>query len=178
MPNPKCRFCGKEVKRKEAFLVKKGAKNLYYCNEQEYNNWLLQQKQEEELRNSIYYEIEDIIGVITDNRNWNRIRDMVDFLSQSYSLAQINDYVVSNSSKISNILSKKTFSGESNIVKYCVAVIQNNIKSYQPVEEEHIERESIDVDFYMAPVNYKPTNQRRSMIEIEQLDSDGDGDVG
>ena len=171
MINPKCKICGKTLDRKTAYCIKKNDKNQYYCSEEEYNIWINEKEKKEEIRNCI----SSISCCVMSKVCWIDIENCISFLNKFYSLDQILDYIKYDAERILDILSDKDFQSNVAKVRYVIAVIQNNINDYiQSVEQAH-PQELTEIDFYIAPFKYKPTNMRRAMIEIEEAE-DGDLD--
>ena len=175
MANPKCILCGKEVDRKTAYKVKKGSKNIYYCNKEEYDEWVSAEKEIDNFTHSIWYLIEEVLDT-KETYSWKEIRGMISDLHKKYSLDQIEGYLESETDRISHILKNKSFSNNYAMTRYYIAVVKNNIDVYYKdfdSEEEEIPQIKIVEDFYMTPPKYKQI-KRRAMIDIEKLgDDDG-----
>lgn len=171
--DPKCKICGKTLDRKTAYCVRKNGKNFYYCSQEEYDRWTDEKDKKEKIKNYI----SSLSNCGMSTICWTEINNCISLLIKFYSLDQILDYLRYDTERILNILSDKDFQSNLAKVRYVIAIIQNNIEDYTRDAEIQAtdSQELTEVDFYMAPFKYKPTNMRRAMIEIEEAE-DGELD--
>lgn len=178
MPNPKCKFCGKELKRSEAFMVKLGTKKTYYCNEEEYNLTLAEKKVEEDF----YFNVDLLFEAemcISNRGAYSTLHASLQSLRKTYTREQIEWFLGNNFDWIAEATERKEISDEYGKVRYFIAIMRNHIDKYlkdNPVEVKNevnkVKNERKEVDFYMAPVKPVHTNGRRAMTIIEQLEED------
>ena len=168
MANPKCKICGREVDRKTAYKVTKISKNYYYCSKEEYDEWLSKERELDVfVEEKIIPIVVKTVGTEFDVLCKKDIREMVSFLNKSYSLDQILGYLEYDSERISNILNNKGFCNTFSMIRYYIAVVKNNFKV---VETKRPPQDKVVEDFYMAPVNYKYCQRKRSAVEMENLE--------
>ena len=168
--NPKCKICGKELDRNTAYKVVLHRKNYYYCSEEEYLLYLSDEQKREESLSELYEVMQHTSETVSDS-SLRTIKDVVDELVKKYPQQQVLDYLKRSSSHIHGILSRKTFTSDSNKIKYYAAIVKNHIGEYIDFK---VAAEPVEVDFYFAPNNYKPSKIRRAMVDIEQME---DNDV-
>ena len=182
----KCRICGKKLNVNDAYKVVKNKINMYYCNQEEYESWLLKKERQIELEKSIGNAIESTIGTIFNNGTWGEVRKTLAFLKQDdYSLEQIEEYLWAISDEIRHILVNKWFQNEFLKIKYYLAIIRNHIDEYfsegkvdllvGSPQVAAITYTTASTDFDMPPVKYKEKKKRRPLAEIE-CEDDEDGD--
>ena len=174
MANPKCRVCGKTLKKKDAFVVKVNGKNQYYCNEQEYNDYMAALKSEADFYEEVQY-VFDINFCFSNEYSFKRIKQSIKQLLTEYTREQILWFLNNNAAMMNRALDKKEpFPSEYNRVSYVLAIIKNNIRDYlinHPVPYKPAA--PVEVNYYMPTViKYRPSNKRRAMIDIENLGGD------
>lgn len=173
MPNPKCKLCGKVVNRETGYSISINNKNNWFCNENEYQSWQKERNDEANFR----LDLQTLFGLnlnIRQDKSWDMINSFFNSLRKKYSREEIYWYFDCNIDKISNILNKKSFDSEFGMMRYLITVVNNEIKTFiedVPVPAKQDEVVEVE-DFYMAPVRYRPSNLRRAMSFIEQMEDD------
>lgn len=155
--NPKCRCCGKELKKDEAFKVVVGKKNTYYCNEAEYLP-ILQKRQD---KDDIYLLINEIFGYKVMN---SALFKEISLLHEVYEYSHILAYIKENIEDI-KIYMDKDFTSEYAKIRYFAAILKNNLRDFAPKEPEGPKEVEVEVD--MPIINYKRKKKRRSLSDIE-----------
>lgn len=152
----KCRLCSKKVDRNEAFKVIVGGKNVYYCNESEYQNVL----HEKEVRHDTYECINQIFGYKVLN---SALYKEINLLLEVYSYDCVLGYLTENKQYLTNIL-EKDFSSEYAKIRYFSAILKNNMADFK-MKQPEIPK---DVEIDIPVIKYKRKNKRRSLSEIEE----------
>lgn len=154
----KCTLCGKETTTDKAFKTKKGSKNIYWCNEEEFNKH--QDKINE--RNKCLETIVRMIQVpMLSPMMIKEINKIADF----YDYVVIEKCFKEHEQNIKWFLDNNELSNEYGKARYIATIIKNNInntykKHIQEVKQmERLferEKESIDVDI----INMDIDNER------------------
>lgn len=168
----KCKICGKKIDRDSAFKIVKKQKsrnlNLYYCNEEEYN----ESQEEITQRNKCYDVIKDILNIplVTPSmiKQLNTIREYYDYVV-------ITKTFKTKEEDIKWAINNKDFKNEHNKFKYILVIILNNIED---VKKKHIkdleeikkmfsktENDSINIDI----INDMPTVTQKRNNDISQF---------
>ena len=164
---PRCAYCGNEVNPKIGFRHKENKKYIYFCDANEYRAWV----EKNDRINEICEATLDALGEVTTETSWKYIKNMVDYLSQSYSFEQILNYIRADSARIYDILEAKGFDKNFERVRYYIGIVKNSIGDYIREQQKLAPRQSKEVDYYVGEDgNYKPTNFRRAMVDIEELE--------
>lgn len=181
----KCRKCNNKVDRTLAFKVVVGGKNTYYCNEEEYKQYLEEQRLKEErqkkvkeekellnkkkeenklLREKIYKNIEYIFGYLPVNtalyKEMNELFKVFEYKTISQYLEQKKDYLCET-------LRMKEFSSEYGKIRYFSAILKNSMADFE-IKDQQKNPDIIkcyDEDF--CEMKYKRKKQKRSLAEIE-----------
>jgi len=173
MPNPKCKNCGKEVNRDVGFSISVNGKNWWFCNEEEYLAWQKEKTDEKQFR----VDMNDLLNLnldITQDKSWEMVKSYLDSLRKRYSRDEIYWYFDCNIDNISKTLGRKNFDSEYGMMRYLITMVSNGISEFlkhTPVPAKQDEVVEVE-DFYMAPVRYRPSNLRRAMSFIEQMEDD------
>ena len=169
----KCRYCGKVEKSKKDMFFIKGERNenLYFCNEDEFHLWLDEQNKERKFMEDAQF-LFDMNLTIVNPTSWKAIAKCVENLRRGFSRDEVLYFIESYMDKLCKILSRKSFDNEYGMVRYLSVVLENNIAEYLKSNPLPKETQSEATDFYMSPVKYKPSNQRRAMVLIETMEDD------
>lgn len=155
----KCQIDGKKLNTDTAYKVIKNNKNLYYCNKEEYIEWL----RENQTKESEKQEINLIIGELLDGIKTSYLYMKLAELQKQYSNTLILSYLTNNKDFLNKIMNKQFINSAAKI-GYLMAVISNNLADYEiPIQEDirHIEYEIVET-------KYKARKTRRSLLEIER----------
>lgn len=156
----KCRFCSKKIDKKDAFSVKKNGKNLYYCNEQEYNTILMNQH----YKNQIYENITNIFGYkVTNTALFKELADLCG--THGYEL--VYHYICDNTKKLCEAMNKD-FVHEYAKIRYFSAIIKNSIVDYRDKEyRQKTYTPPIKYSQDVVETKFKASKQRRALSDIE-----------
>lgn len=153
----KCRACGNQIEKNEAYKVSKNKVNYYYCNKEEYMN-IYNQKQ---IKDNVYNEINDIFGYkITNTALYKEINE----IHQIYTYEQIISYLKANHQYLSDVLNKE-FKSEFAKIRYFSAILRNSLKDFIIEENKKEIRKEINIE--ITQNNYKPKTRRKSMTDFE-----------
>jgi len=173
MGRAKCQICRKDVNTKTGFKISKGSRNLWYCNKQEYLDYIAEQEKEKQFKEDLHFSI-DLSIDITLNSSWRLIDSKIKTLRESYSREEILWYFDNNIDNIAKILRKKAIADEYKSILYFMAIVNNNIQDYlteHPVVNQNPQT-ILAEDFYMAPSIKYVSHKRRAMKDIEEDDED------
>lgn len=127
MSKVKCKICGTQIEKTEAYCVTKvsestGKKtNSYYCSEQEY----LEDKEKKELWKKLLVAVDDILGYTCISKvKVNMIRE----IEEHYSRKQLYNCLINNSDEIKRYLDEKGIYEEYGKLAYIFACVKNKIK--------------------------------------------------
>lgn len=158
---PKCRFCGKENKKsKEMYLYKNGKSNFYYCNEEHYRLWLIDEQDKKRIFELVYFILDH------ETSNTSLLKE-VNGLLALYKAKDVADYLDEKKLDIYRYMASKDFSSEYGAIRYLMAIIKNNMADYikanktEPTHE--IPAENLVMDFGV----YKHRRiQKKSLAEV------------
>ena len=166
----KCKYCGKQLETKAAYVVKKFSENLktkysktYFCTEIEYVKWI----NKNSYRDSINKVLEYLIG---DKIPYSLFRKEITDLYDLEDGKVLNDYLVEQKDYLNYILSNKSFVSIYAKCKYLIAVIKNKATNYNSNQKQdtNVNLTSVITDMNVININnYKDTKKRRNLAEIE-----------
>lgn len=172
----KCKFCKKIIDKNTAYAVEHGKAHDYYCSKEEYESMLKEQLKEADFLEEINFAFDVNINIYS-NSCWLDIKQAINTLRKTYTREEILWYINNTLEDAVRVIEKKTFDTEFHKIRYLIAILKNNIAEYLRDHPVPAPAESkVEVDYYMAPVKYKPSNQRRALalIELEELEGDSD----
>lgn len=127
MAKVKCKICGTQIEKAEAYCVTKvsestGKKtNSYYCSEQEY----LEDKEKKELWKKLLVAVDDILGYTCISKaKVNMIKE----IEEHYSRKQLYNCLINNSDEIKRYLDEKGIYEEYGKLAYIFTCVKNKIK--------------------------------------------------
>lgn len=140
MAKVKCRFCKKQIDRKNAYINKKlndkfNIVKEYYCSEECFNNKLEGKRVKEQkikeannLRISTRDEVKDILDIALEKNVY--FTNLYNDLESTYGVDTIVNYLKYEKEYLINIISNNYFETTFAKIKYFFAVVQNNIEKY------------------------------------------------
>lgn len=170
----KCRICGKTLEINTAYkIVKttpKKVRNIYYCSEKEYQDWVDESNKNIEEKNRTYMLINNIFGREITN---TALYKEVSALAKIYTFETILDYLEENYGFLSKIM-QKDFENEYNEIRYFATILKNNLYDFQKknigkqsIETEHLEK-TIDTPIDIYNVKFKRKNRKRTLEDFEK----------
>ena len=169
---PKCRWCGKQIDKNNAFCSPTGGGRFYYCSEDEFNAQVeakrvkLEKEQTKKQReiDPVYEEIADILGYRSQNsvlfkemKLWRGICDDQKILAY---LQEHKDYIKNAVGRLNN--------NEYARIRYVSAILKNSLKDYSQktviVEPVKIE---VDCEVYEPTIYSKKKRRGLSALEDE-----------
>ena len=148
---PKCAFCGKELKKKEAYVVNAGKINKYYCN---YEHSIAVKP-----RDRMYDLINEIFGYKVLNTVLFKECDEVGKV-QTYE--KVVSYLQENKQYLEQVMTRE-FANEYNKIRYFSAILKNSLVDYQMPKKE-VEKE-VEIEMY-EPVKKVYKSQRKGLDEL------------
>lgn len=139
MTTVKCKYCGKDVDRKEAIVVPNGkgkGRNAYYCCE-------LHSHMEND-RDGFYRKAMEIFGVTTNSVFFKEF----DHLGKVHTFKKLTEYMTDNEDELREIISRP-FDREYNKIRYFSTIVGNNIADYKMRKlKERIEKPKQETDLH------------------------------
>lgn len=153
---PKCRKCGATIKQKDAFAVKIGKRNTYYCSEAEYLSVQKEQQAYDNLNDKVF----EIFGYyIRNSAYYANLRQV----HQRYTWQEILNCVIEHEELFDRLM-QKDFSTEYGQIRYFIVVLENKLSEAKPKEKEiiwHIEED-------MPDMKYTKKERRKSLEDFEK----------
>lgn len=152
MAKVKCRFCNKLIERDEAYKVKHGRANWYYCNEEHSMSKTPREK---------FYDVAyNIFGKTTNTIFFKEMDDIANI----HGYEKMKSYLEDNSSYLENVM-QKNFSSEYARCRYFSAILKNNLGDYVVKKPDVVKK--IEIEVY-EPLNNKKKqrNKRKGLDEI------------
>lgn len=128
----KCRFCNKQIDLDQAFKVKHGKANWYYCS---YEHSIM--KSDREL---FYQEAYDVLGQMTNSLFFKEMES----IAQIYGFKKMKMYLIDNKSKF-DVFKYKNFNSQNGKIKYFSAILRNNLGDYILPKETIKRRASTEI---------------------------------
>lgn len=165
----KCKGCGKQIEKENAFLhihtTKSGNKqNMYYCSEEEYSSIT----EEKEYYKKCQLIIDEIFGFpIVDN---TRNKKLSELHNAGYKYKVIYNCIFDNKEKIERalILKREDFKGKNEMylkLSYCFGIIKKEISNYSEQKINKLNQETISKDnFYNT--KRKEKKEKRSLMDL------------
>lgn len=160
----KCQHCkNKRIDRDTAFMVRGGQRNLYYCNEEEWQ----QEQDAKKWREALHNEIDDIFQYEVRNTAlykewavWNRLandHELFCFLRDKYHLVRKS--------------MRREFSSEYGRIRYFSAFIKNQIADYKNAIKKRVqpqEPKTVEIDFEFYEPKRQKKKARKGLADIEE----------
>lgn len=151
----KCKACDNKIERNNAYKIVKDGKNNYYCNEEEYTNWLNKQSE----KDNTYKEIYDIFGrKITNTILYKEINELV----QVYGYTKLLCYLTDKHAYLESVMAK-SFVSEYVQIRYFTAILKNSLADFK-IDNKEI---NIQVNVDIPKDNYKMKQRKKSLSEYE-----------
>lgn len=153
MAKVKCAYCHKVLDKKEAYAVKKGKRNKYYCN--------FEHSIAKTPRDIFYNKAFDIFGKTTNTIFFKEF----DEIANVHGYEKMSSYIDDNKDTL-NYFMNKDFSSEYARIRYFTAIFKNNLADYVVRKEEPIIRKEVDNDMEIHTVKYKKKDVRKGINDI------------
>ena len=169
---PKCRWCGKQIDKNNAFCSPTGGGRFYYCSEDEFNAQVearrvkLEKEQTKKQReiDPVYEEIADILGYRSQNsilfkemKLWRGICDDQKILAY---LQEHKDYIKNAVGRLNN--------NEYARIRYVSAILKNSLSDFKP-NVVTVEKPKVIVDETIYDTPSHTLNKRRSLEDLEDV---------
>lgn len=153
MAKVKCAYCGKQLNQKDAYAVKHGKRNKYYCSKEH-----SMKKTPKEL----FY---DELLKILPSTNTIIYKEMLE-ISKVHGYEKMLTYLQENEDYLINIMNTKNFYNDYGKCKYIIAVLRNQLGDFQLKQPAHVIKKEVNFDMDMTVNNYKRKEQRKGMDDI------------
>ena len=131
----KCRTCGKYIDKSEAYAVKHGNRNFYYCCEEH--------SKSRSPRCVFIDKVNEIIGETTNTAFYREMNDV----ARVYGFPKMIAYLDENDEYLTKTITeyKKNFHSEYARICYFFAILKNNLKDFSP--SENLNKNKVNKDF-------------------------------
>lgn len=147
MAKVKCKYCGREIDKKNAFIVPVSAKrNNYYCCEE--HSKLLSD------RDLFYKKAMDIFGQTTNTVFYTEF----DGISKVHSWYKMKSYLEDNEDYLRLVLSKID-GNEYGRIRYFSAILKNNLGDYKPQRKKVEAVQKTEGDLHEVSFTQKNNNK-------------------
>jgi len=147
----KCRYCGKQLDKSIAYLVKKGKSNVYYCN---YEHSIAKTSKQE-----FYETAVEVFGQVSSSVFYG---DM-DALAKIHGYKKMTSYIKENKDMIEKYLNRD-FKNTYNKIKYFRAILANNLDDYKMPEPKVEIKKEVNVEMYDS--KFKPKEAKKGMDDL------------
>lgn len=170
----KCKACGKELINLEAYKVSKNNKNIYYCNEEEYNSITKEENDKSTC-------LKGVAGILNIAMIPPVLSKQINILREFYEYPVILRTFKDKSSSIIWALENRTFNSEFSKYKYIITIIMNGIddtKKAMDKERRDMEKlfesnkdsndRAIEIDI-MNSSNFEIKNTKNNKSDISEF---------
>lgn len=183
MSKVKCKFCGKSIDKKDAYVEEYLTKsmtirNKYFCNKNECDEYHKQQE-EKELKEKRAKEMKKearekcrLLCRLGEKEKSIYFSSTYKILTDKFDNELIYEYACKNEKEIMSLLDSKDFKTSASRIKYCLVMLENQLERYklelsEPKEEQKVieEKKEIEVDDFDINVNVKK-RERRNINDI------------
>ncbi|EGT3606859.1 hypothetical protein FKF97_10680 [Clostridium perfringens] len=137
----KCQICEKILDSDKAYKVTRGKRNLYYCDEIEYEIYISQKQEESDNKDFLYEGICEILGYKSKN---SLIFKEMNNLHESYLYKYINEVLQEKKDSISQLIEENGIEKEFNKIRYIFAAISRDIHDYVAEQKKIQKQKEID----------------------------------
>lgn len=186
MSKVKCKFCGKSIDKKDAYVEEYLTKsmtirNKYFCNKNECDEYHKQQE-EKELKEKRAKEMKKEARELSRELCGLDQKEKSVYFSSTYKIITdkfdnelIYDYCTKYKNEILDLLNSKDFKTSASRIKYCLVMLENQLERYklelsEPKEEKEkvieVDDNLIDDFDINVNVNLKRDKKRRNLDDI------------
>lgn len=151
MAKVKCAYCGKMLKKEDAYIVRHGKVNRYYCSVEH-----SAAKKPSEL---FYEKVFEILGKTTNTVLYKEMNE----IAAVHGFKKMLAYITENQKEIDKYMSK-TFNSTYAKIKYFSAILRNNLDDFVPKKTEPVVHKDVDVEIY--EMKYKQKKERKGMDDL------------
>jgi len=123
----KCKICSEKIDRDTAYKISVNNKNSYYCNEEEYDNMMLEKESRTKVINLSF----EIIGNTTNTSLLKELKSIADVHSYTKTLS----FLEKNSHELATLMSRN-FTSEYGKIRYFTTIIKNKIADFSYKQEK------------------------------------------
>lgn len=160
----KCRHCeGKRIDRDTAFVVRKGNKNLYYCNEAEWLSLQNAKESRQKCKDDIQSILDWLLGAPTINtalykewQQWNKVATNEELLR----------FLCDNKKTIAYRM-QRDFDNEYQSIRYLSAIIKNMLRDYMMKPQVVNTEKDREVEFEMFTPVVRTGRRKKGLAEME-----------
>lgn len=151
MTKVKCAYCGKMLKKEDAYAVRHGKVNKYYCN---FEHSIAKKP------SKLFYEkASNIIGQVTNTAFYKEMNE----IAKVHGFEKMSAYLDENEEDIRKYMSKD-FNSTYAMIRYFAAILKNNLDDFTSKKAESIQHKEVEVEMYDG--KYKPKKERVGMDDI------------
>lgn len=162
MPKAKCRYCGKLITPSFSYKVTVNGRNMYYCNEAEYNTV----QKLSQARTKVLDICSEILNRPVDSMIGAEVAawlNIADYNKISSFLVEHKDYIIKQ-------LERKTFTSAYGQTRYFSAIVKNGLPVYKMPSPE-IQKDPPEM-CEVKPYNY--SRKRKCLSEILESEDIGE----
>lgn len=137
----KCQICGKELTTDKSYKVMKNKRNLYYCDEFEYDIYSAQTLKENKHRDSLYEGLCEILGYKSKS---SLIFKEINSLHENYSYKYIDEVLQDKKDSISQLIEENDIEKEFNKIRYIFGAISRDIHDYVEGQKKIQKQKELD----------------------------------
>lgn len=153
MVKVKCQYCGKEIDKKEAYAVKKGKRNKYYCN--------FEHSIAKKPRDIFYEKSFEVFGKTTNTIFFKEF----DEIAKIHGFEKMSSYIDENKESLAYFMNKD-FSSEYARIRYFATIFKNNLGDYEVKKPKPIIKKEASVDMTVNSIKYKKRNVRKGINDV------------
>ena len=153
MAKVKCRFCGKQIDKKNAYVIKGNKRNKYYCC---YEHSITKKP-----RDVFYDKAQEVFGKTTNTLFFKEI----DEIAAVHGWDKMIVYLEDNKEYLDKVMSKN-FTSEYARCRYFSVIFKNNLGDYQMKKAEPIIKKVVEVDMDVSTNKYKKKNNVVGMNDL------------
>lgn len=161
----KCKFCGAEVNKEDAYLVEKYSKDglrvyrSYYCSPDHYFKEASEKGYAKDIQNKTKNKAGELSGLISEKEWSSLIKEISDILKR-YGYEKTYNCMLENESSILYYMRNKDFVSNYARRRYFAAMLRNMMEKYDPPKEKIKVVEEQD---HVEENKYKPKTKRRGL---------------
>ena len=165
MAKVKCKYCGKEIKKEDAYLVSKYSKDglreyrSFYCSPDHYFKEISEKGRIKDMQKKTKDKAGELSGLINENEWSGLIKEINDIL-KTYGYEKTYNCMLENESSILYYMRNKDFVSNYARRRYFAAMLRGMMEKYDPPKETVRVVEEQD---HVEENKYKPTKKRRGL---------------
>lgn len=163
----KCRCCGKKIPKENAFSVKTGKANTYYCSENEYNEFKIKKNKDSHMLDELRYYFSRAMGFQT-KQLIGPVLHSIKELQGEYDDMKLLDLLETNWQKYEALSEKCSMDDQGwKRSKYILSIIRTDAAFYKEKQEDKTDLNKVLglEDYNLVSVN-KKVSRRKGFTEL------------